>query len=75
MPGWYYVDAAALAGEPSDLHFELETPEPGVVIETVKPKPEKTAAAGAGRGEEQQDRQRDRKPADGRQRQGSGGQT
>jgi len=27
LPGWYYVDAAALAGEPSDLHFELEKPE------------------------------------------------
>lgn len=40
LPGWYYVNAAALAGEPSDLHFELEKPEPGVVTETVKPKPE-----------------------------------
>ena len=37
MPGWYYVDAAALAGEPSDLHFELLKPEPGVVTKTVKP--------------------------------------
>jgi hypothetical protein len=39
LPGWYYVDAAALAGEPSDLHFQMEKPEPGVTTETVKPKP------------------------------------
>ena len=24
LPGWYHVAAAALAGEPSDLQFELE---------------------------------------------------
>ncbi len=38
MPGWYYVEAAALAGEPSDLHFQLTRPEPEVVTETVPPK-------------------------------------
>jgi len=38
MPGWYYVEAAALAGEPSDLHFELTRPEPEVVTKTVPPK-------------------------------------
>jgi hypothetical protein len=38
MPGWYYVEAAALAGEPSDLHFQLERPKPDVVTETVPPK-------------------------------------
>ncbi len=38
MPGWYYVEAAALAGEPSDLHFQLERPKPEVVTETVPPK-------------------------------------
>jgi hypothetical protein len=75
LPGWYYVDAAALAGEPSDLHFELETPEPGVVIEKVKPKPEKKQQQEPRARDEQQARQRDGKPADGRQRQGSGGQT
>ena len=37
LPGWYHVDAAALAGEPSDLHFELADPEPEVVTETVPP--------------------------------------
>lgn len=39
MPGWYFVNAAALAGEPSDLHFELLRPEPGVVTRTVRPEP------------------------------------
>ncbi len=38
MPGWYYVEAAALAGEPSDLHFQLKRPKPDVVTETVPPK-------------------------------------
>jgi hypothetical protein len=38
MPGWYYVEAAALAGEPSDLHFRLARPEPEVVTEAVPPK-------------------------------------
>ena len=37
MPGWYYVEAAALAGEPSNLHFQLTRPEPDVVTETVPP--------------------------------------
>lgn len=41
MPGWYHVNAAALAGEPSDLQFELTAPEPEVVTETVKPDPDK----------------------------------
>jgi hypothetical protein len=41
LPGWYHVDAAALAGEPSDLQFQLLAPEPGVVLETVEPEPEK----------------------------------
>ncbi|MGH3347918.1 MAG: hypothetical protein ACRDO4_13150 [Nocardioides sp.] len=38
MPGWYHVEAAALAGEPSDLHFQLDRPEPEVVTEKVPPK-------------------------------------
>ena len=38
LPGWYHVNAAALAGEPSDLQFELTAPEPEVVTETVEPK-------------------------------------
>ena len=37
MPGWYFIEAAALAGEPSDLHFQLTRPEPDVVTETVPP--------------------------------------
>lgn len=50
LPGWYYVDVAALAGEPSNLHFELEKPEPEVVTETVGPKKRDRAKRdGAGR--------------------------
>jgi len=41
LPGWYHVAAAALAGEPSDVQFELERPERDEVTRTVKPKPEK----------------------------------
>ena len=76
LPGWYYVDASALAGEPSDLHFELETPEPGVVTKTVKPKREKKSdqqPEQRGDDEQQQDSQRDRTASDGRQRQGNDG--
>lgn len=39
MPGWYFIEAAALAGEPSDLQFQLTAPEPEVVAETVDPEP------------------------------------
>lgn len=39
MPGWYFIEAAALAGEPSDLQFQLTAPEPEVVTETVEPDP------------------------------------
>jgi hypothetical protein len=39
LPGWYHVNAAALAGEPSDLQFELSAPKPRVVTETVRPDP------------------------------------
>jgi hypothetical protein len=39
LPGWYYVKAAALAGEPADLHFEVTAPKPEVRTETVEPKP------------------------------------
>jgi hypothetical protein len=37
LPGWYHVAVAALAGEPSDVQFELVKPEPKVVTETVPP--------------------------------------
>jgi hypothetical protein len=39
MPGWYHVEAAALAGEPSDLQFELTAPKRPVETETVAPEP------------------------------------
>ncbi|HEX5862149.1 MAG TPA: hypothetical protein VFY58_09925, partial [Nocardioides sp.] len=40
LPGWYHVAAAALAGEPSDVQFELERPEREEITKTVRPKPE-----------------------------------
>ena len=39
LPGWYHVAAAALAGEPSDVQFELERPEREHVTKTVEPIP------------------------------------
>jgi hypothetical protein len=39
MPGWYHVAAAALAGEPSDLQFELERAKREHVTKTVEPEP------------------------------------
>jgi hypothetical protein len=39
LPGFYHVAAAALAGEPSDLQFELTTPHPVVITHTAKPHP------------------------------------
>lgn len=39
--GWYHVRAAAYAGEPSDLHFELTRPSPVTVTKTVEPEPQK----------------------------------
>lgn len=41
MPGWYHVEAAALAGEPTDVQFELVRPTSAVITKTVTPKPEK----------------------------------
>lgn len=38
LPGWYHIEAAALAGEPSDLQFRLVKPDPEVITETVEPK-------------------------------------
>jgi hypothetical protein len=37
MPGWYHVSAAALAGEPSDLQFQLTTPVAGTITRTATP--------------------------------------
>ena len=41
LPGWYHVQAAALAGEPTDVQFELVRPTSAVITKTVTPKPEK----------------------------------
>lgn len=44
LPGWYHVAAAALAGEPSDLQFELGRPTREVITRT--PEPEKQDKGG-----------------------------
>lgn len=64
MPGWYYVEAAALAGEPSDLHFQLTRPEPEVVTETVPP---------TNGGKNRDGKNRDGKNRDGKNRDGGRG--
>lgn len=46
LPGWYHVEAAALAGEPSDLQFRLVAPEGEVITEKVSPKDEKDGQRG-----------------------------
>lgn len=39
MPGWYHVQAAALAGEPADVAFELVRPVSETITKTITPKP------------------------------------
>ena len=58
LPGWYHVAAAALAGEPSDLQFELERPRRQVVTKTVPAKPDSQRDDRDGRDDK---RDRDRK--------------
>lgn len=41
LPGWYHVAAAALAGEPSDLQFELERPRGQVITQSPEPEQER----------------------------------
>ncbi len=38
MPGYYHVNAAALAGEPGDVQFELEQPSGPVITRSPEPK-------------------------------------
>jgi hypothetical protein len=40
LPGFYHLAAAALAGEPADVQFELEAPTPVVITRTPEPKQE-----------------------------------
>jgi hypothetical protein len=40
LPGFYHLAAAALAGEPADVQFELEAPTPVVITRSPKPKQE-----------------------------------
>ncbi|MFW6772765.1 hypothetical protein ACOACO_00645 [Nocardioides sp. CPCC 205120] len=37
LPGSYHVEAAALAGEPTDVQFELVAPEPEIIERTIPP--------------------------------------
>lgn len=37
MPGYYHLAASALAGEPSDVQFELATPTAAVITRTAEP--------------------------------------
>jgi hypothetical protein len=48
-PGFYHVTAAALAGEPSDVQFELTRPPRQVVTVTVTPTPSPTPGDGGGK--------------------------
>ena len=41
LPGYYHVEAAALAGEPTEVQFELVRPASEVITKTVTPKPQK----------------------------------
>lgn len=49
MAGWYHVQAAALAGEPADVAFELVRPVSETITKTItpepRPKPKKTEQA------------------------------
>ena len=40
LPGWYHIVAAALAGEPTDVQFELVTPPAPTVTKTITPSPD-----------------------------------
>ncbi|KRF37174.1 hypothetical protein ASG94_07415 [Nocardioides sp. Soil805] len=41
LPGFYHVEAAALAGEPTEVQFELVRPASEVITKTVTPRPQK----------------------------------
>ncbi len=41
FPGFYHVETAALAGEPTEVQFELVAPASAVITKTVTPKPQK----------------------------------
>lgn len=42
LPGFYHVETAALAGEPTEVQFELVRPASEVITKTVTPKPQGT---------------------------------
>lgn len=48
LPGFYHVAAAALAGEPSDLQFELGTPSAAMITRTAQPTEQPSRGSGNG---------------------------
>lgn len=61
LPGWYHVSAAALAGEPSEVQFELLAPQPAVVTRTAEPTQD---ADGSGQAGKKNEKTRKNKPND-----------
>jgi hypothetical protein len=61
MPGWYHVQTAAFAGEPTDVSFELVRPVSKTITKTItpKPKPRKTGQTTDGGGSEAPEKQTD----------------
>lgn len=69
LPGWYHVTAAALAGEPSDVQFELVAPERPVITQTVPAEPRQgkkrnrdAGNGGSSNGGQDRDRKTEPKP-------------
>jgi hypothetical protein len=48
MPGFYHVEASALAGEPDDRQFELEAPSAPVITRTPEPHQGGTSGGASG---------------------------
>jgi hypothetical protein len=57
LPGYYHLDAAALAGEPAEVQFELETPPRVVITRSPSPKQEPRNDQPAEQSDEQPDEQ------------------
>lgn len=71
LPGWYHVEAAALAGEPADLQFQVTAPQPEVVTRTVRPERPR-ARGGQGEGRSRGGQRQDGAAQDGAAQDGTG---
>lgn len=60
--GWYHVNAAAYAGEPVSVQFELTRPSPVTVTRTVDPKPSKKSNQKKSKKQQQKNRKPQRTP-------------